>query len=73
MLHIVTETDPWNTEVFVYDNGMLTQLTDNEVGDKFPDINDEGTIVWNRGSSPDEQVVMLRDGQLTILAEGSVG
>jgi len=49
VVHIGTETSSWNAEIYLYDNGLLTQLTDNDLVDVFPVINDEGTIVWIRG------------------------
>lgn len=37
-------------EIFLYDNGRLSQLTDNTIRDAFPDINDKGTVVWTQGA-----------------------
>ncbi len=56
-------------EVFYYDNGVLTQVTNSEdISDIFPDINDDGTIVWGRGAPPvGSEIVMLRDGKITVL------
>jgi len=34
-------------EVFLYDNGLTTQVTDNEHNDGLPDINDNGVLVWD--------------------------
>lgn len=41
---------PWHTtsEVWLYDNGSIIRITDNELPDATPDINDDGTIVWTR-------------------------
>ena len=36
-------------EIYLYDNGTVTQLTNDDVPDKYPDINDAGVIVWSRG------------------------
>lgn len=35
-------------EVWLYDNGSIIRVTDNELPDATPDINDAGTIVWTR-------------------------
>lgn len=40
-------------EIFLYDNGNITQITDNRKGDRWPDINDEGTIVWSSEIGPE--------------------
>ena len=39
-------------EIFLYDDqtGEVTQLTDNNVQDNSPAVNDEGTITWVRSS-----------------------
>ena len=45
----------WSTEeVFVYDNGEITQLTFDSFNDRMPRINDAGVVVWTRevGNSP---------------------
>ncbi|TWT43672.1 hypothetical protein RAS1_00710 [Phycisphaerae bacterium RAS1] len=61
--------DPNSSEIFLYDHGVLTQLTNDLVEDQFPHINDNGTIVWHRACGPDgtTEIVMLRDGELTQL------
>ncbi|TWT41191.1 hypothetical protein RAS1_38850 [Phycisphaerae bacterium RAS1] len=62
-------SDDRTTEIMLWDNGVLTQLTNDFVRDEYPDINDEGTIVWSRGVGPGEslEVVVLHDGLLTQL------
>ncbi|MBU0637871.1 MAG: hypothetical protein KKB50_03330 [Planctomycetes bacterium] len=52
-------------EIMLYDNGVITQLTDDDVYDRMPDINGDGTIVWSRavnGPGGPTQIVMLQDG-----------
>ena len=64
-------------EIFLYDNGELIQLTDDEIQDVGPDINDEGTIVWCRGlgpihpsaGEPSLEIVMYRNGEITRLTD----
>lgn len=43
-----------DSEIWLYDSrsGELTQITDDDVYDISPDINDEGTIVWSRSLGP---------------------
>jgi hypothetical protein len=67
-------------EIFLYDNGELIQLTDDEIQDVGPDINDDGTIVWARGlgpihpstGEPSLEIVMYRDGEITRLTDNAV-
>lgn len=66
-------------EIFLYDNGELTQLTDDDVQDVGPVINDAGLIAWSRGIGPDGpggeptlEIVILRDGKLTRLTDNGV-
>ena len=35
-------------EMYLYDNGLITRLTNDNVNDSLPDINDGGTMVWTR-------------------------
>ncbi|MFQ5463490.1 MAG: hypothetical protein ACE5E5_12815 [Phycisphaerae bacterium] len=62
------------TEIFLYDNGVLRQITDNNYSDSLPDINDSGDISWTRflnseATHPGE-IVLLRDGALLVLGPG---
>ncbi len=57
-------------DIFLYDNGEITRLTDDDVYDRGPDINDAGQIVWCRavdGPGTPIQIVMWQDGELTQL------
>lgn len=63
-------------EIFLYDNGELIQLTDDDIQDVGPDINDDGLIVWTRGLGPEGpfgeptlEIVLYRDGKLTRLTD----
>ena len=67
-------------EIFLYDNGRLIRITDDNIQDAVPDINDDGTIVWSRGigpinpstGEPTVEIVMWENGQLTRLTDNSV-
>ncbi len=57
-------------EIFLYDNGQITRLTDDNVFDRTPDINDAGQIVWSRavdGAGTPTQIVLWEDGDLREL------
>ena len=61
------------SEIFYYDGEIVQQLTDDNIRDDFPSINDEGTIVWSRADGPNGvlQIVRLRDGTLDYLIDES--
>jgi hypothetical protein len=61
-----------NAEIFYYDNGLLTQVTDNNEADSYPDINDIGTIVWTQGPFVDGvgTNLMTRNGRTEIIGFG---
>ncbi len=56
-------------EIFLYDNGRITQLTDNDILDGYPDINDAGTIVWCKYG---DRIMQLKDGRVTFVGEGYI-
>ncbi|MCG3126111.1 MAG: hypothetical protein CHACPFDD_00941 [Phycisphaerae bacterium] len=62
-------------EIILYDNGTLVQITDDEVRDAWPDINDDGIIVWSsfRGPEgpfgPTADIMMYKDGVITQLTD----
>jgi hypothetical protein len=67
--------DDSTAEIYLYDNGVVTQITHDAVADRLPDINDAGDIVWSRGIGPPDplggwptyEMVLLRTGVLTRL------
>ncbi len=66
-----------NSRVYLYDNGRITRLTDEDGGRLVsgPDINDRGTIVWMRGFFNEHdtfEIVRQRDGERSIVGSGSV-
>jgi hypothetical protein len=71
-------TDHLSDEILLYSDGEFLQLTDDDVRDAYPDINDDGTIVWSRGIGPDGpygptlEIVMWQDGDLTRLTDDGV-
>ncbi|MCH8253271.1 MAG: hypothetical protein IID36_12540 [Planctomycetes bacterium] len=61
------------TEIFLYDNGRLTRLTDDNYHDAFPDNNDLGTIVWGRAVDGETQLVRYVNGESTIMGSSAGG
>ncbi len=59
-------------EIMLYDNGRTVQITDNEVQDRIPDINDSGMIVWQwePGYPIEPNIMVYREGKTTEFAEG---
>jgi len=65
-----------DSRVFLYDNGKITRLTDDDQGRlvSHPDINDDGTIVWGRGyfnQMKTFRIIMLRNGEQTVVGTGN--
>lgn len=63
-------------EIFLYHDGRLIQITDDHKKDAWPDINDDGTIVWSRAIGPigpwgPTFEIMMRtpDGRVTRLTD----
>lgn len=58
-------------EVFLYENGRISQITVNGDRDVFPQINDDGTMTWMRGLGDTgvHQVILFIDGDETVLAD----
>lgn len=56
-------------EIFMYDNGRLIRLTENQDVDYDPQINNDGTIVYTHrpGEGDPTDVIMLKDGEKTLL------
>ncbi len=59
-------------EIFLYDNGLLTRLTDDDARDAYPDINEDGTAVWTEGADGfgGGTIVMYREGVVTEIGTG---
>lgn len=64
----------YTADIFLYEDGVTTRLTNDDIRDEFPDINDAGTIVWSRGTGSNGtcEIVMLQDGVLTQLTDNDV-
>lgn len=66
--------DPWKEEIFLYDNGSIRQITDNDVRDTWVEINNHGDLLWGRNVddvSEPHQVILYRDGVETLIHEDS--
>lgn len=64
----------FDREIILYDQGELIPLTDDDVWDAFPRINNHGEIVWQRDLDPDPDVWQLgivrwRNGIIETVAE----
>lgn len=62
---------PYGPEIYLYDNGRITQITHNDIPDDFPVINDAGDMAWIRYVPELDrvQLVFLRDGVETVVDE----
>ncbi len=60
-------------EIFLYDNGRVSQLTENTFRDAIADINDDGTAVWTEGADGfgGGSGVVLQGQELTTIGVGS--
>jgi len=60
------------TEIILYDRGRLTQITNDDIRDVIPRLNNHGHIVWSRDISEDGllSIVRLKDGKLDVISEG---
>ncbi len=59
-------------EVVYYENGNFVQLTDNNIPDGFPDINDSGQIMWVRTPiDGPRQYILYQNGDETVFQEGA--
>lgn len=57
-------------EIYHYRNNQRVQITDDDVRDSFPDINDDGTMVWTRQDPGGWfDIVMYEDGDLVYLTD----
>lgn len=63
------------SEIFLYENGRITRITENGGPDVLPDINDHGQMVWLRGMGEVgvEQVIFFEGGWETILDDHAKG
>lgn len=63
------------SEIFLYENGRITRITENEGRDVIPDINDHGQMVWLRGPDSEGvyQVILFEKGSETIIDDHSKG
>ena len=62
-LFIIVQNGANDSEIFIYDGTAITQLTDNEYDDWYPQINNNGEVVWfNRGNTLDDGAILFYDG-----------
>jgi hypothetical protein len=69
-------TSSWaRSDVFLYDNGYITRITENPDRDVNPGITENGIIHWGRGHGDDgtTQFLMLMNGAEVVLVESPLG
>jgi hypothetical protein len=61
-------------EIFLWDGGQLTRLTDDGVNDFIPNINDQGTITWSRavGVNASWEIAIRHAGETTVLTDNAL-
>lgn len=64
--------EDWSTsEIYVYDNGAITRITDNDRRDRKPRINNVGELIWEFGEYPEPDTAVhyqrLPDGPVVVL------
>lgn len=66
---------PYDGDIWLYDNGQLTQLTFGSESDDLARINDLGDIAWERYLHDGQrmQIIFLRDGVETIVDDAPLG
>lgn len=65
--------DSTTNEIFLYREGIIEQITNDNIRDDFPSINDAGAIVWSRAIGPNGvlEIVQYRDGDLINITDQS--
>ena len=63
--------DEYTSEIYLYDNGVLTRLTEDYIWDDFPTINDDGEITWSRAIGPGgtHEIMLYHHTQLIRLTD----
>ena len=50
-------------DMYLYENGLITRMTDDDVNDRLPDINDAGIMVWMRRTDGVQSTeIVIHDG-----------
>lgn len=64
-----------DTDVFLYDNGVLSRITADENRDAVPDINNNSVITWCRGirNAGATQIIVYDSGIETLIDENPLG
>lgn len=67
--------DARTSEVYVYDNGIISQITHNRDADVIPQINDHGQVIWDRGLGhhSTSQLIYFENGRETVVDEFKKG
>jgi hypothetical protein len=63
--------DGTRNEIFLYDGSGITQITDNDLKDHDPQINDSGLVVWwgQTHADSDYEIFRYDDGEITQITD----
>ena len=57
------------TQIFMYRDGQVTQITNNDKDSRFPDINKLDQVVWEGSDDNDTEIFLYSDGIITQLTD----
>ncbi len=64
-----SDYDGNDSEIFLYSDGRITQITDNLYDDEEPQINDSGTVVWEGRAGQWWEIFLYSNGTTSILTD----
>lgn len=60
------------TQIFMYRDGQVTQITNDDKDSRFPDINDHDQIVWEGRDENDTEIFLYSGGTITQLTDNDI-
>lgn len=59
----------WESDILMYDNGVTTRLTSNQVAPSLPDINNAGLVAWFHRPPTGNSIELWQSGVTTLLTD----
>jgi hypothetical protein len=60
------------TQIFMYRDGQVTQITNDDKDSRFPDINNHDQIVWEGSDENDTEIFLYSGGTITQLTDNEI-